>query len=181
MPRPPTENGLSMKLKIPQTARRRALPGLLASALATTVAAAMVVMTPAQAVAIATPVQLGTAQSFSVLAGKGVTNTGATVISHDLGTHPTPAITGFPPGEVLGAVHAADAVALQAKSDLVTAYNSAAGEAEDFGLAAGIGNGTTLIPGVYTASSGVGLTGDLVLDAKGNPNSVWVFQIPEAL
>ncbi|KMS82960.1 MULTISPECIES: ice-binding family protein [Streptomyces] len=170
-----------MKLKIPLTARRRTLPGLLASALAATVAAAMVVLSPTQAVAIATPVPLATAASFSVLAGAGVTNTGPTVIGHDLGTHPNPAITGFPPGEVLGAVHAADAVALQAKSDLVTAYNNAAGQATDFALAAGIGNGTTLLPGVYTASSGVGLTGDLILDARGNPNSVWVFQIPEAL
>ncbi|MEU1657523.1 ice-binding family protein [Streptomyces griseofuscus] len=170
-----------MKLKIPEMARRRTLPGLMASALAATVAAAMVVLSPAQAVAIATPVPLATAASFSVLAGAGVTNTGATVISHDLGTHPNPSITGFPPGQVLGAVHAADAVALQAKSDLVTAYNNAAGQATDFALAAGIGGGTTLLPGVYTASSGVGLTGDLVLDAGGNPNSVWVFQIPEAL
>ncbi|MFE2076280.1 ice-binding family protein [Streptomyces misionensis] len=170
-----------MKLKIPEMARRRTLPGLMASALAATVAAAMVVLSPAQAVAIATPVPLATAASFSVLAGAGVTNTGATVISHDLGTHPNPSITGFPPGQVLGAVHAADAVALQAKSDLVTAYNNAAGQATDFALAAGIGGGTTLLPGVYTASSGVGLTGDLILDAGGNPNSVWVFQIPEAL
>ncbi|MER8012415.1 ice-binding family protein [Streptomyces sp. NPDC094149] len=170
-----------MKLKIPEMTRRRTLPGLLTSALAAAVAAAMVVLSPAQAVAIATPVPLATAASFSVLAGAGVTNTGPTVISHDLGTHPNPSITGFPPGEVLGAVHAADAVALQAKSDLVTAYNNAAGQATDFALAAGIGNGTTLLPGVYTASSGVGLTGDLILDAGGNPNSVWVFQIPEAL
>ncbi|MFF1283965.1 ice-binding family protein [Streptomyces sp. NPDC058299] len=170
-----------MKLKIPLPARRRTLPSLWASAISATVAAAMLVLTPTQALAIATPVPLGTAASFSVLAGAGVTNTGATVISHDLGTHPNPSITGFPPGEVLGAVHAADAVALQAKSDLVTAYNNAAGQATDFALAAGIGNGTTLLPGVYTASSGVGLTGDLTLDAGGNPNSVWVFQIPEAL
>ncbi|MGW0425398.1 ice-binding family protein, partial [Streptomyces sp. NPDC003015] len=170
-----------MKLKIPEMARRRTLPGVLASALAATVAAALVVLSPAQAVAIATPVPLATTASFSVLAGEGVTNTGPTVISHDLGTHPNAAITGFPPGEVLGAVHAADAVALQAKSDLVTAYNQAAGQATDFALAAGIGNGTTLLPGVYTASSGVGITGDLILDAGGNPNSVWVFQIPEAL
>ncbi|MEU7422078.1 ice-binding family protein [Streptomyces sp. NPDC040750] len=170
-----------MKLRIPQAARRRSLSGLLASALATTVAAAMVALTPTQALAIATPVPLATAASFSVLAGQGVTNTGPSLISHDLGTSPNPAISGFPPGQVLGAVHAADAVALQAKSDLVTAYNNAAGQATDFALPAGITTGTTLIPGVYTATAGVGLTGDLILDAGGNPNAVWVFQVPEAL
>jgi hypothetical protein len=170
-----------MKLKIPQTAHRRTLSGLLASALAATIAAVMVALTPTQALAIATPVPLGTAASFSVLAGQGVTNTGPTVISQDLGTHPNPSITGFPPGIVLGSVHAADAVALQAKSDLVTAYNQAAGQATDFALPAAIGNGQTLLPGVHTAVSGVGLTGDLILDAGGDPNAVWVFQIPEAL
>ncbi|WP_109003426.1 ice-binding family protein [Streptomyces rishiriensis] len=170
-----------MKLKIPQAADRRSLSGALAAALAATIAVVLVALTPIQALAIATPVPLATAASFSVLAGQGVTNTGPSLISHDLGTHPNPSITGFPPGQVLGAVHAADAVALQAKSDLVTAYNNAAGQATDFALAAGIGNGQTLLPGVHTAVSGVGLTGDLILDAGGNPNAVWVFQIPEAL
>ncbi|WNZ10310.1 ice-binding family protein [Streptomyces sp. 11x1] len=170
-----------MKLKIPQAVRRRRLSGVLASALAATVAAVMVALTPTQALAIATQVPLATAASFSVLAGQGVTNTGPSLITHDLGTHPNPSITGFPPGQVLGAVHAADAVALQAKSDLVTAYNNAAGQATDFALASAIGSGQTLLPGVHTAVSGVGLTGDLILDAAGNPNAVWVFQIPEAL
>ncbi|MFF9981751.1 ice-binding family protein [Streptomyces erythrochromogenes] len=169
-----------MKLKF-QAAQRRTMSGWLASAVAGTVAAVMVAALPTQALAIATPVPLATAASFSVLAGQGVTNTGPSVISHDLGTHPNPAISGFPPGLVLGAVHAADAVALQAKSDLVQAYNNAAGQATDFALAAGIGAGQTLLPGVHTATAGVGLTGDLILDAGGNPNAVWVFQIPEAL
>lgn len=143
-----------MKLKIRQAARGRTWSGVLASAFAATVAAAMVALTPAQAMAIATPVPLATAASFSVLSGQGVTNTGPSVISHDLGTSPNPAISGFPPGQVLGAVHAADAVALQGKADLVTAYNNAAGQATDFALPAGITTGTTLIPGVYTATAG---------------------------
>ncbi|MFF3316698.1 ice-binding family protein [Streptomyces sp. NPDC003035] len=130
---------------------------------------------------------LATTASYSVLAGQGVTNTGPTVIDHDLGTHPNGAITGFPPGRVLGEVHAADAAALQAKSDLIEAYNNAAGQAEDFDLPAAIGTGTSgpteLIPGVYRRdpAGSVGLTGDLVLNAGGNPSAVWVFQIPTAL
>lgn len=85
-----------MKLKI-QAARRRTLSGWLSSAVAVTVAAVMVAGLPTQAMAIATPVPLGTTASYSVLAGQGVTNTGPSVISHDLGTHPNPAISGFPP------------------------------------------------------------------------------------
>lgn len=157
-----------MKLKI-QAARRRTLSGWLSSAVAVTVAAVMVAGLPSPAMAIATPVPLGTTASYSVLAGQGVTNTGPSVLDHDLGTHPNPAITGFPPGLVLGAVHAADAAAAQAKSDLIVAYNQAAGQlggqAPDFALAAGIGGGQELLPGVHRATSGVGLTGDLVLNA----------------
>ncbi|MEV4232998.1 ice-binding family protein [Streptomyces bobili] len=116
-----------------------------------------------------------------MLAGAGVTNTGNSVLAHDLGTHPTPSITGFPPGQVGGAIHAADAAAQQAKADLLVAYNNAAGQAQDFDLPAGIGGGPALIPGVYRATAGVGITGDLVLDGQGSSDAVWVFQIPESL
>src|SRR5687768_17825406 len=73
------------------------------------------------------PVGLGTAGSFAVLAGSTVTNTGPSVISGDVGVSPGTAITGFPPGVVIGGVqHSADEVALQAQSDLTTGYNAAA-------------------------------------------------------
>jgi lipoprotein-anchoring transpeptidase ErfK/SrfK len=73
------------------------------------------------------PVGLGTADSFAVLAGSTVTNTGPWTVNGDLGVSPGTAVTGIPPGKVNGAVHAADAVAGQAQSDLTTAYNDAAG------------------------------------------------------
>ena len=63
---------------------------------------------------------LGTAQSFAVLGGSTVTNTGPSVITGDLGVSPGAAVTGFPPGIVTGTIHAANAVALQAKNDLTT-------------------------------------------------------------
>ena len=76
----------------------------------------------------ATPVNLGTATSYSVLAATTVTNTGPTTLQRDLGLSPGTAITGFPPGIAAGTTHAGDAVALQAQSDLTTAYNNAAGQ-----------------------------------------------------
>src|SRR4051794_1992690 len=73
---------------------------------------------------------LGAAQSFAVLGGSTVTNTGPSIIIGDLGVTPGTAITGFPPGTVLaGTTHSADAVALQAQTDNTAAYNVLAGEA----------------------------------------------------
>jgi hypothetical protein len=166
-----------MKLK---HARRRPVSSWLVSALATTVAAAVVAVTPSQAFAIATPVPLGTADSFAVLAGQSVTNTGPSVITGDVGVSPGTAISGFPPGIVNGTFHSADAVAQQAQTDLTAAFGDAAGQASNGALPPDAG-GLTLVPGVYTASSSLGLTGTLTLDAQGDPNAVWVFQVGSEL
>jgi len=73
---------------------------------------------------------LGSAQSFAVLSGSTVTNTGASTITGDLGVSPGAAVTGFPPGLVVsGTIHAADAVALAAQNSVTTAYNSLASQA----------------------------------------------------
>ena len=127
------------------------------------------------------PVGLGTTQSFSVLGGQGVTNTGPTILSRDLGTSPNPAITGFPPGIVLGTIHAADAVAGQAQSDLTTAYNDAAGRACDVVLTGQDLGGLTLVAGTYCFSSSAQLTGTVTLDAQGDPNAVFIFQVGSTL
>ncbi|WP_291056431.1 ice-binding family protein, partial [Herbiconiux sp.] len=130
--------------------------------------------------AAATSVDLGTAGSYSVLGGQSVTNTGPSVLSGDLGVSPGTAVSGFPPGLVGGASHVADAQALQAQSDLVVAYDAAAGEAPDESIAGDIG-GTTILPGVYKADSSILLTGPLTLDAQGDPDAVFVFQIGSSL
>lgn len=130
--------------------------------------------------AAATAVNLGTAASYSVLGGQSVTNTGPSVLAGDVGVSPGTAITGFPPGLVNGAVHAADAHALQAQSDLSVAYDSAAGQASDAVLAGDLG-GRTLAPGVYETASSIGITGTLVLDGEGDPDAAFVFQIGSSL
>jgi hypothetical protein len=126
------------------------------------------------------PVGLGTAAPFAVLAGTTVTNTGPSVINGDLGVSPGSAVTGFPPGTVHGTQHVADAVALQAQKDLVTAYNDAAGRTPVHIVSADLG-GQTLAPGVYKATSAMSLTGTLTLDAHGVPGAVWIFQAGSTL
>jgi hypothetical protein len=138
----------------------------------------------AHAIGVAVP--LGAAGSFSALGGQSVTNTGPSVLSGDLGVSPGSSITGFggPPteGSYGGALHQTDAVASNAQNDLTTAYNNAAGQAKDVDLTSpGDLGGLTLVGGVYKASSSVGLTGTLSLDAQGDPDTVWIFQIGSTL
>ena len=147
------------------------------AALASLLALALLAST---ALAAQPPVGLGTADSYAVLAGQTVTNTGPTTINGDLGVMPGSAIPGFPPGMVNGTIHAADAVALQAQSDLTTAYNDAAGRTPPALVSADLG-GLTLTAGVYRAPGALGLTGALTLDAQGNPNAVFVFQAASTL
>ena len=131
--------------------------------------------------AIVPTIGLGTAASFSVLAGTPViSSTGLTTIDRDVGIHPAAAITGFPPGIIAGAVHAADGIALQAKNDLTTAYLDAANRTS-MGTYTTLG-GETILGGAYTLSSlTTDLTGVLTLDGANDPNSVWIFKAPSTL
>jgi hypothetical protein len=122
---------------------------------------------------------LGTAGSFAVLAGSGITNTGPTTINGDVGSYPTTTQTGF--GSVTlsgGTNHAGDAVTQGAKTDLITAYNTAAGSGPTTPVAADLG-GQTLTPGVYNSASSLGLTGTLTL--SGASSDVWIFQAGSTL
>ena len=76
----------------------------------------------------ATVVPLGTASAFSVLAGSTVTNTGDTEVARSVGLHPGTAVTGHASMTVGGTYHVTDAVARDAKTDLTTAYDDAAGQ-----------------------------------------------------
>jgi hypothetical protein len=133
-------------------------------------------------------ISLGSAGSFAVLAGSTATNTGSTVVDGDLGVYSlggANAVTGFPPGIVNGTIYATGydpvATAMQAQSDLTTAYNEAASLAPTQVLTGEDLGGLTLTPGVYFFASSAELTGTLTLNAEGDPNAVFVFQIGSAL
>lgn len=126
---------------------------------------------------------LGTAEDFAVLAGSAITNTGPTIVFGDLGLWPGTAVTGFLPGVVVdGTMYVGNAVAEQAQSDLTVAYNSLAGMPFDEDLTAqGELGGMTLTPGVYFFESSALLTTSLTLDAMGDPDAIFIFQIGSTL
>ena len=127
-------------------------------------------------------IDLGTAGNFAILAGAGVTNTGNTIVTGDLGTSPTGTVTGFPPGIVIGTIHAADPVAAQAKLDLTIAYNDAQSRTTGAVSLPGDLSGLTLVPGLYVNSTSVMLSaGNVTLDAQGDVNAVFILKMGSTL
>ncbi|MDB4928214.1 MAG: hypothetical protein JWM10_698 [Myxococcaceae bacterium] len=129
-----------------------------------------------------TTVNLGRSAPFTILAGSTVTNTGPTIVIGDLGVSPGTALTGFLPGRVVGTLHLGDPTAARAEGDLTVAYNDAAGRTRcPVSLAGNLG-GLTLPPGLYKSTSSLEISsGDLRLDARGNANAVFIFQMASTL
>ncbi|HEX3089693.1 MAG TPA: ice-binding family protein [Ilumatobacteraceae bacterium] len=148
--------------------------------------AALIMVTGQSASASIVPtIGLATAANYSVLGGQTVTNTGPSILDKSVGLAPGSAVVGFPPGTVLapGTIQAANAVALQAESDLTTAYIDAAGRSTEFTTVSDLTSGTPLLPGVYAnASRGpLLLTGAMTLDGQNDPNAVFIFQTDSSL
>lgn len=139
----------------------------------------LLILMPITSLAAQSPVTLGTTVNFAVLADS-ITNTGTTNISGDagadVGVYPGTSITGK--ASIIlagGAFHETDAVAQVAKTDLDAAYLDAAGRTPVTRIATELG-GQTLKPGVYDSAAGdFFITGELKLDAEGDPNGVFIF------
>lgn len=127
-------------------------------------------------------VPLGGAGAFVILAGSTVTNTGATALGGDLGVSPGTAVTGFPPGTMTGTQHAGNPTSETAMTNLTTAYNDAAGRTQSPVTVAGNLGGLTLPPGLYKSTSSLSISsGDLTLDAQGDADAVFIFQMASTL
>lgn len=102
-----------------------------------------------------------------------------TMIDGDLGLTPGSSVTGFPPGTVNGAIQIDNPPAVAALASLMTAYADAAGRPGPTIVAENLA-GKVLTPGLYTsaATSFEISTGNLTLDAQGDTNAVWIFQMP---
>lgn len=138
------------------------------------------VIVPTPADAAEAPVGLGTAAAFSVLAHSTVTNTGPSLLSADVGVSPGSAVTGFPPGIILGTTQVANGVASTAKADALVAFNDADGRV----LPAAVPNdlvGLTLLAGLHASPGPMSLSGEVTLDGGGDPDAVFIFQSPSTL
>lgn len=128
------------------------------------------------------PVALLSAGSFAVLAGSTVTSTGATSVTGNLGVSPGTSVVGFPPGTLVGSLHAGNATSAQAVADFTTAYIDAAGRTLCPVTVAGNLGGMTLAPGLYKSTSSLEVSsGNLTLDAQGDEDAVFIFQMASTL
>ncbi len=127
------------------------------------------------------PPSLGSAASFAVLGASRVTNTGPTIVSGNVGVSPGNTVTGLSGSNfVLGERRVNDSLAQQAQKDITAAYANLAARPCEWTLDGDLG-GRTLAPGVYCLPRDTVLTGALTLDANGNRDAVWIFQVESSL
>ena len=137
-------------------------------------------------------VDLLTADRFGILAGVGISNNAGFSEIHNMDVGISPgvrsSVTGFPPAIIVnGAIYASDdlvpagvsAMLIQAKQDLTNAYLFAeAATSPAPATVSGDQGGLTLAPGIYKSTSTLLIqSGDLTLDAQGDANAVWIFQV----
>ncbi len=130
-------------------------------------------------------VNLGSASTFGIMATSAITNTGAaTMINGDVSLDPGTSC-GLLPAQVNGTIHINDTVSAQARLDLLAAYNYAKTLPPGTTISGGADLGALyplgIPPGTYTSGSTMLVSTPLILDAGGNANAVWVFQIGSSL
>ena len=129
-----------------------------------------------------TTFNLGIASPFAAFSGSTVTNTGATNIYGNIGVWPGNQVSGFPPGiQTAGSQHLGDNLAMQAFIDINSAFSAAASAGCGSDLSGQNLGGRTLTAGVYCFDSAAQLNGALTLDAQGDPNAFFLFQITTSL
>jgi len=120
-------------------------------------------------------INLGTAADFVLFTTVGaVGNTGSSQLTGNVGSN-SGSSTGF--GNVNGIMHSSNVATAKCASDLQLAYNQLKSTVSNLSHAPLLGNGTTLVPGVYAIAGNSTLDLDLALDAKNDPNAVFIFKI----
>jgi len=123
---------------------------------------------------------LGSAENYAVLAYSGITNTGLTTINGNIGSFPTAAITDLQ--AIKFSAGTVDQInAHQAQIDAVTEYNTLVSTAYTVNESGKDLGGLTLNAGAYYFSSSAQLTGNLILDARGDPGARFIFKIGSTL
>ncbi|KAJ1390232.1 hypothetical protein B484DRAFT_409075 [Ochromonadaceae sp. CCMP2298] len=129
-----------------------------------------------------TPVALGRAAPYALLAGAAITNTGNSQVTGNIGVYPGVALTfgtGTHTGDAIKNIGTAECKLAQ--DDLTVAYNDAATRQANADYSNVDLGGLTLAPGVYKFGAAAALNGKLTLQGTGSADDAWTFQIGSAL
>ncbi len=134
------------------------------------------------------PSHLGLAGTYGIMSSNSISNTGAsTMINGDVALYPGSS-NGLLPAQVNGTIHIGDSIAQAAYADLLSAYNYYKNLPPGVTITAGADLGALypassggIPPGTYTSGSTMSINTPLVLNAGGNANAIWVFQIGSSL
>jgi Ice-binding-like len=139
---------------------------------------AFVVIRPA--LADAQPPNLGSAETFGVLAGASVMNTGATTVDGDVGVGPGGTIGGGTPItiDVDSSIHDGDAVAVQSLLDANEAFDALGAMTCGTNLTDPNLGGQNLSTGVYCFDGDAALSGGALTLTGSGP---WIFKVTGAL
>ena len=132
----------------------------------------------AEAATPALTVGLGSADTFSVVAGSYVTLAGSNV-GGDVGAVGAVTTAASTVGGVTYELNTAKAP--QARADVLAAYTSADGRTPTGAANSGVLGGQTLTAGVHHAVAAYGLTGKLTLDGGGDTGAVFILQTEGAI
>jgi hypothetical protein len=130
-------------------------------------------------------IDLGRASPFAVMATDAISGS-ADDITGDVGLHPGSS-QGINPVQINGVIHVNDQTIIDAQTDLLAAYNDAIGRSVTLVTVSGNLGGLTFTPGLYWSSSSLEISGEpgpgntLTLDAQGDPNAVFIFQMGSTL
>ena len=124
---------------------------------------------------------LGVDSNFALFTAVGAfENIGATNVIGDIGNN-AGVFSGFPEGTVVGTIHCIDAISLQAANDVDVAYNYLSSLTCGTVIGTTLGNNQILTPDVYCKGDATTLVGNLILDAQGNADALFIIQINGAL
>ncbi len=143
--------------------------------------AALLFLMPA--VSFGQTITLGTAANFVLFTTNGaMSNSGTPHLTHltgHVGSNLAGSVTGF--GNVDGQMHAFDVISGVAVADVLIAYNQLHTATPTAAHSVSLGAGETITAGVYAIPGDAMLSSNLILDAQGNPNAVFIFQIQGTL
>jgi hypothetical protein len=162
-------------IKLHALPRRRVKTKLAISIVAVAlVPAALLISESSQAVE---PISLGIADSFSVFAQGALTNTGTTKIFGDMGALGAVDLGAI--GELEGLLLSDENPSNRSSvlSDITSAYNSIVDLPQNPEPISTPITNLKLSPGVHSIGAALTIDGPLVLDATGNPDGVFIFQV----